>query len=64
MRLTKELAAWLEEVSKSTGLPQGRIVRDALERVRGQCGRQAFLPLAGSVLGAPDLSSCKGFSPP
>jgi hypothetical protein len=46
------------------GVPQGRIVRDQLEKARAASRRQAFLKLAGSVRGARDLSLCKGFSRP
>lgn len=64
IRLTKELAAWLEEVSASTGLSQSRIIRDELERARSRAADQAFMRLAGAVKGAKDLSSRKGFSRP
>mgnify|MGYP003525357633 CR=1 FL=1 len=45
-------------------LSAGRIVRDQLEKARAASQRQAFLRLAGSVRGARDLSSRKGFSRP
>jgi hypothetical protein len=62
VRLTPELAAWLEEAAASTGLSQGRIIRDQLEQARAGRPAQAFMRLAGSVRGAKDLSSRKGFS--
>ena len=62
VRLTKELAAWLAEVAARTGLPQGRIIRDQLERAKASSSDQAFMRLAGSVRGPKDLSSRKGFS--
>jgi hypothetical protein len=62
VRLTKELAAWLEDAAAKTGVPQGKIVRDQLEKARTGGARQSFLRLAGSIRGAHDLSSRKGFS--
>jgi hypothetical protein len=62
IRLDKELAAWLEAVAARTGVPRGRIVRDQLERARASRAGQPFMRLAGSVRGAKDLSSRKGFS--
>jgi predicted DNA-binding protein len=61
VRLTKEIAAWLEESAARTGRPQSHIIREQLEKARAN-QRQAFLRLAGSVSGARDLSSRKGFS--
>ena len=62
IRLSKELAAWLEQVAAKTGVPQGRIVRDQLERAKAQNREQAFMRLAGVVRGPRDLSARKGFS--
>ena len=62
VRLTRELAAWLEEQAATTGEPQGKIVREQLERARAASGRQPFMRLAGTVRGPKDLSSRKGFS--
>ena len=64
IRLTKDLAAWLEEVSAKTGVSQGKIIRDQLEKARVVSPRRSFMRLAGSVRGARDLSSRKGFSRP
>jgi hypothetical protein len=64
IRLTRELAAWLEQVSNETGLPQGRIVRDQLEKARARSTTRSFMRLAGVVRGARDLSTRKGFSRP
>lgn len=64
VRLTKELAAWLQHVAAKTGVSQGRIIREQLERARAQSAKQSFMRLAGSVRGARDLSSRKGFSRP
>lgn len=61
VRLDPELAAWLEEESRRTGVAQGRIIREQLERARAGA-RQRFMRLAGSVRGSKDLSTRKGFS--
>jgi hypothetical protein len=62
IRISDELAAWLEEVSERSGLPKGRIIREHLERARAAEPGQSFLRLAGSVRGPRDLSSRKGFA--
>jgi predicted transcriptional regulator len=64
VRLTKELADWLDEVSARTGLSRSRIIREQLERARAGSGSRRFMALAGTVRGAKDLSSRKGFSRP
>ena len=62
IRLTPELAGWLQEVSSSAGVPQGKIVRDQLEKARKADARKGYLRLAGSVRLGRDLSTRKGFS--
>ena len=62
IRLTKDLADWLERVSAGTGQSQGQVVRDQLEKARTGASGRAFMRLAGSVTGPKDLSSRKGFS--
>ena len=63
IRLNKELAEWLEDTAAKTGVPQGRIVREQLEKARAAGGTQAFMRLAGCIKGGPsDLSTRKGFS--
>jgi len=62
VRLGQELAEWLEESARRTGVPQGRIVRDQLEKARAASQGRAFLRLAGTVRGPRDLSSRRGFS--
>jgi hypothetical protein len=62
VRLTRDLAQWLEEQATTTGEPQGKIVRDQLEKAKAASARQSFMRLAGTVRGAKDLSSRKGFS--
>lgn len=61
VRLPDDLNDWLEEESRITGLPKGRIVREHLQSSRTKKLRKPFLDLAGSVEGDPDLSSTKGF---
>ena len=63
IRLTPDLAEWLEAASRRTGLPQGRIVREEIERARAAGSTQGFMRLAGAVRGPRNLSSRKGFSP-
>ena len=63
IRLNKELAEWLAETAERTGLPQGKVVRDQLERARASAGSRPYMRWAGCVKDAPrDLSSRKGFS--
>jgi predicted transcriptional regulator len=62
IRLTRELAHWLEETAAATGQSQGKIVRDELERARAGAKRPAFMRHAGTVKGSADLSIRKGFS--
>jgi hypothetical protein len=62
IRLTGELAAWLEETAAHTGVSQGRIVREQLERAKSGGSVRPFMRLAGSIRGSRDLSSRKGFS--
>ena len=62
VRLTRELAEWLEQQAATTGVPQGKIVRDQLEKAKATSARQPFMRLAGSVRGPKDLSSRKGFA--
>ncbi len=62
IRLTKELAAWIEDVAAATGLSQGQIVRDQLEKAKKGGAVKSFMRLAGTVRGPKDLSSRKGFS--
>ena len=61
MRLTKDLADWLEETARKSGIPQGKIIRDQLERAKAQGGK-SFMRLAGVIDGPRDLSKRKGFA--
>ena len=63
VRLNKELAAWLEHAAAETGMSQGQIVRDQLEKARTAASARPFMRLAGAVRNGPrDLSRRKGFS--
>jgi len=62
IRLTSELARWLEERRRQTGIPVSRIIRHQLERAKSETGKQRFLRHAGKISGPQDLSSRKGFA--
>ena len=62
VRLTKELAEWLEQNAVETGVSQGKIIRDHLERARAAASHRPFMRLAGAIRGPRDLSTRKGFS--
>ena len=64
IRLTKELADWLSRIASKTGVPQGKIVRDHLERARAGDSSQPYMRLAGAIRGPKDLSARKGFTRP
>jgi predicted transcriptional regulator len=61
VRIPADLAEWLDDTARKTGVPRGRIVRQELERAR-KSGAQPFLRLAGAVDGPRDLSLRKGFA--
>ena len=61
VRLTSDLAEWLEMTAKKSGVPQGKIIRDQLERARASEGK-SFMHLAGVIDGPRDLSKRKGFA--
>lgn len=62
IRLGRDLAAWLEETASRSGVAQGQIVREQLEKARAASGRRPFMRLAGAVDGPRTLSQRKGFS--
>lgn len=62
IRLTKDLADWLEDAAARSGVSQGKIVRDQLEKARKNAANQSFMRLAGTIRGSKSLSSRKGFS--
>jgi predicted transcriptional regulator len=61
VRLPEDLAKWLDDAARKTGLPKGRIVREELEKARSS-GNRPFLRLAGAIAGPSDLSMREGFS--
>jgi hypothetical protein len=62
VRLSKDLAAWLERTAAETGVSQGKLIRDQLEKAKTNDSHRSFMRLAGSVRGPRDLSARKGFS--
>jgi hypothetical protein len=63
VRINKELASWLEDTSARTGLSQGQLIREQLEKARAGGTVKPFMRIAGAVRGLPkDLSKRKGFS--
>jgi hypothetical protein len=62
IRLTKELAAWLETTAAKSGVSKSKLVRDQLGKARACSGVQPLMRLAGTVRGPKNLSSRKGFS--
>lgn len=64
VRLPDYLRKWLADVSRKTGMPVGRIVREQLERARGEQNEKPYMKLAGKIKGLPrDLSMREGFGP-
>ena len=62
VRLNKALAEWLADTAERTGVPQGKVVRDQLEKAKASAGGRPDMRLAGSMRGLPkDLSRRKGF---
>jgi hypothetical protein len=63
VRLNKDLADWLAETAARTGVPQGQLIREQLEKAKASAGSRPYMRLAGSIRGLPrDLSRRKGFS--
>jgi len=62
LRIPGELAEWLAEVSKKTGIPVSQLVREQLEKARFQGDQPPFMRHAGVISGPRDLSARKGFS--
>jgi len=64
VRLTEELAEWLQNTSRVTGIPRGKIIRDHLERAKEESAKEKpWMRLAGCVPGLErDLSSRTGFN--
>jgi len=64
IRVAKPLADWLQEKAARTGMSQGQIVREQLERLRRDDKKaKSFMRLAGAIKNGPrDLSPRKGFA--
>ena len=62
LRVPEELADWLAEMSRRTGVPVGKLIREQLEKARQEKPEPAFMRHAGSIRGPRDLSTRKGFS--
>lgn len=62
IRLTRDLADWLEQAAARSGVSQGRLVREGIEKLRAATGSKGFMRLAGAVRGPRGLSRRKGFS--
>ncbi len=63
VRLPEDLAEWLSDLARQTGVPVGRIVREQLERARNERDPRPYMRLAGKIKGLPrDLSTRKGFT--
>ena len=61
VRIPDDLAEWLNETARKTGISKGRLVRNELERAR-KLQERPFMRLVGVGSGPPDLSMRKGFS--
>jgi len=61
IRLPDDTSQRLEERARRTGRSRSAIVKEALEQSL-QPEPKAFMALAGSIEGAPTLSSRKGFA--
>lgn len=63
VRLEDDVAEWLEETARKSGLSQGQIVRDQLMKAReNDFSSKPFMKLAGVKALETDLSTRKGFS--
>lgn len=61
IRLPKELAQWVQQTAKQTGLTQGEVVRQQLEKARSTVASKPWMALAGATRGPRDLSTREGF---
>jgi predicted DNA-binding protein len=63
IRLPKELLDRLRQVSRQSGLPVGRLVRQSLETTLSQEEKNPLLKFAGLIRGGQrNVSSHKGFN--
>jgi predicted transcriptional regulator len=60
--VSDDLAKWLTETARRTGISVSRIIRQELEKAKQEAVDQPFLRLAGAIDGPADLSARKGFS--
>ena len=61
IRLPKELAQWVQQTAEQTGLTQGEVVRQQLEKARSTTAKKPWMALAGAMRGPRDLSTREGF---
>lgn len=61
IRLPKELAQWVQQTAEQTGLTQGEVVRQQLEKARSTTAKKPWMALAGATRGPRDLSTREGF---
>ena len=62
IRLSKELADWLQAEAAKEGVSQTAIVTAQLKRARNGNGVRKYMRLAGTVSGPKNLSSRQGFA--
>jgi hypothetical protein len=63
VRLSKELASWVEQTASKSGVSQGQLIREQLEKARSEHPAKPFMRFAGTIRGLPkNLSRRKGFS--
>jgi hypothetical protein len=51
IRISSELAKWLEETAACTGISQGQLIREQIEKVKAESSNRVFMQLAGSISG-------------
>ena len=62
VRLSRDLAEWLERTAAKTGVSQGQLIREQLQKAKVAGGNRPYMRLAGRLRGLPrDLSQRKGF---
>lgn len=60
-RLSEDLAAWLDSAARKSGISQGELIREQLEKARS-VEERPFMKLAGRISGSSGWSQRKGFS--
>ena len=61
IRLSQDLAEWLDRAARGSGVSRGAIISMDLEKSRKSPGKP-FLRLAGAMEGPANLSARRGFS--